>query len=244
MEKGNLGVILVVLFVLLIAINYNAINGFLIKNYGSERTVVVERVIDGDTIVVSGSSIDEDVHVRLLGINTPETTKDESYSEEAREFLEREVLNKSIVLEFSGERTDKYGRTLAYVFVNGRNINVEMVENGYAYYYFYSGEDKYSEYLKNAWEECIKTGINLCSISEDKCGDCVKIESSNKIKNNCVSSCDLDGWMIKGEGREEFYFNETLNSGGEKSFDIDLENSGRSLYLRDAEGKLVDWGVF
>jgi len=230
------------IFSLALFIFYTPINGFLIKNFQNKNVFHVERVIDGDTAIIGNHS------VRFLGINAPETTSKEFYSQEAKNFLKKEIGKKNVTLVFTNERTDKYGRWLAYVFLDGENINVKMVENGYAYYYLYNGKDSFSQDLKNAWNDCFDKKINLCYPSEESCGKCVKIESSGKIVNNCPNSCDVYNWMIKGEGRGEFHFNETADknfgSGRELNFYIDLANSGKSLYLRDDKGHLVDWGIF
>ncbi len=227
---------------LLLFLFYTPIDGFLIKEFGNQNVVHVDRVIDGDTAIIGGNS------VRFLGINAPETTSKEFYSEEAKNFLKSEIENKNVTLKYTNERFDKYKRTLAYVFLDGRNVNVQMVENGYAYYYFYGGEDLYSKDLKNAWNDCLVKKVNLCFPSNEVCGQCVKIKNTGEIVNDCSTSCDISNWMIKGEGRDEFHFNETIDknfeSGRELKFNISLANSGRSLYLRDNEGHLVDWGVF
>ena len=77
MNKEKL--ILILLVVLIIGINYPLIDSLLIKTFEDYEKGVVERVIDGDTIVIEGESI------RLLGINSPE--KGEKYYLEAKEFL-------------------------------------------------------------------------------------------------------------------------------------------------------------
>jgi len=45
--------------------------------------------------------------------------------------------------------------------------------------------------------------------------------------------------MIREEGRDKFVFNGVLRPNEEKSFDLDLENSGGSLFLWDGDGGLV-----
>ena len=77
--------------------------------------------------------------VRLLGINTPE--KGEIYYGEAKEFLEYQVLNKTIRLENGKDKTDLYGRKLSYIFLGTKNINLELVKEGLANFYFPSGKD-------------------------------------------------------------------------------------------------------
>jgi len=225
--------LIIVLVIVLIAVNYSFLNNLLVENFSGKEVVFVERVVDGDTVIVNGGS------VRLLGINTPE--RGEKYYSEAKEFLESEVLGRALIIEKHGQ--DKYYRDLAYLFdfETNKNINLEIVREGYGNYYFYSGKDKYSEDLIDAWNKCIEKEINLCEKSLDKCSDCVKIESENSIINNCCFFCDVNDWEINVEGRNNFVFEGILSSGETKVFDLDLTNSGGSLFLRDEEGKLVFW---
>ena len=106
------------------------------------ETVQIGRVIDGDTLeTTSGQKI------RLLGINTPESSM--PFFEEATDFLKNLAESNSIQIESHG--TGKYGRTLAYVFINDKNINKELLLNGLATLYYYEHDDHYSE-LKKAEE--------------------------------------------------------------------------------------------
>ncbi len=229
-------ILLIVLIFILIAINYRFLDSALVKFLNEGQTAFVERIIDGDTIVV-----ENDTHIRLLGINAPE--RGEKYYKEAKEFLEKEMLNKTVELEFVGPRQDKYYRTLAYIFLNGENINVKIVEEGFANYYFYDGEDKYSDDLKNAWDYCIEKNKNLCEKSKDICAECISNEE-DAIINSCNFECDINGWEIKEEGRDKIIFEEVLQPGEQKEFELDLKDSGGGLFLRDKEGKLVFWDSY
>ena len=113
-------------------------------------------------------------HVRLLGINSPE--KGELYYDEAEKFLEGLILNKTIKLEKGREDKDKYGRLLRYIFINDKNINLKIVEEGLANFYFPSGKDVYYESFKEAWENCLKGNKNLCKKSVDKCSYCIELK--------------------------------------------------------------------
>jgi len=231
--------ILIVLIIALLIINYPFLNRQLENFLDLNKEIYVDRIIDGDTIEseIEGNK----TSIRLLGINTPE--RGEFLYDEAKEFLEDGILNKTIQLEFIGDRIDKYDRTLAYVFFNFTNINVKMVENGFANYYFYSGKDKYSDDLLDAWNQCVEVEINLCEKSKNSCAGCVSINSDGGfIINNCPFSCDITNWSVRGEGREKFIFSEqTLTPGAQTSFALNLENTGGSLFLRDDYGKLVEW---
>jgi micrococcal nuclease len=234
MLKGKDAGILAVLILILFAINYSFLDRQLVNFFNTEEEISVDRIIDGDTIESNSTSI------RLLGINAPE--KGDFYYNEAKEFLASEIFNKTVVLKFTNEKTDKYGRTLAYIFLDEININVKTVKQGYANYYFYSGKDEYSDELVDAWKECIKNRINLCRPSQNLCSQCINIgNSSNFIANTCSFNCNISGWTIKGEGREKFIFSGILNSNEEKEFSLDLTDSGGSIFLRDNNGGLVLW---
>lgn len=85
-------------------------------------SVTVDRVVDGDTIVVTRE--DQKFKVRLIGVNTPESVspdaaKNTLEGKKASDFTkERLPKGTKVYLEFDQERTDKYGRTLAYVWLS------------------------------------------------------------------------------------------------------------------------------
>jgi len=77
------------------------------------------------------------VTVRYIGIDTPETkhpTKEvEPYGKEASEANRKLVDGKTVRLEFDVQEQDRYGRLLAYVYLeDGNFVNAWLVENGYA----------------------------------------------------------------------------------------------------------------
>jgi len=115
-----------------------------------------------------------------------------------------------------------------------------LVEEGFANYYFYSEDEKYSDELVNAWENCLRRNVNLCEASKDVCAGCILI-GGKSIVNGCDFDCDVSGWRIHSEGRKKFIFDKVLTLGDREEFEIDLSNSGGSLFLRDEEGKLVKW---
>ncbi|MFH1310803.1 MAG: thermonuclease family protein [Nanoarchaeota archaeon] len=227
-------ILLIALILALFILNYPILDNTLNNFLDTRQEVFVNRVIDGDTIESNDTSI------RLLGINTPE--RGELYYLEAKEFLEQLVFNKTVLLEFGKERYDKYYRTLAYVFLENENINIKMVENGFGNYYFPSGKDKhYSEFTK-AWDSCINSNINLCEASSHKCASCIILKDSETLENICDFSCDITGWRIKAEGRNNTIFQEkTLGNGEEVSFELDLTETGDTIFLWDEKGKLVLW---
>ncbi len=96
---------------------------------------VVERVVDGDTIIVRDVG-----RVRLIGVDTPETVHPgrpvEFFGREASAFTKRLVDGKRVRLEYDQQRTDRYGRTLAYVHLpDGTFVNAEIIRRGYGHAY-------------------------------------------------------------------------------------------------------------
>jgi micrococcal nuclease len=257
MNKRQQIILLTFLIFLLFAINYRIIDGKITEFLKDYEYKQVERIIDGDTIVVENNT-----HIRLLGINTPE--KGEQYSNEARNFLSELILNKTIRIEYGKERYDKYKRTLAYVILNGKNINIELIRNGFANAYIYDN-DEYSSKLRTAWKECIASEKNLCEKSNDECTICIELKNldvKNQIvvlDNNCNFKCDLTNWEIKDEGRKKFVFQNFVLDGnskvsiivGNKTNTEDIlywkdkdyvwTSTGDTLFLRDEEGRLVLW---
>ncbi|GAB1432884.1 hypothetical protein MASR2M29_15090 [Spirochaetota bacterium] len=69
--------------------------------------------------------------IRLNGIDAPETGQ--AYWKKSREFLKNTIANKTITARVFG--VDRYGRLLADILINGRNINYELVANGLAWHY-------------------------------------------------------------------------------------------------------------
>ena len=94
--------------------------------FGFEGKVI--RVSDGDTIVVLTQD-KEQIKVRLNGIDAPE--KKQSFGKQSTKFLSNLVAGKTV--EIKKEGNDRYGRTIGTIFLNGIDINKEMVSSGYAW---------------------------------------------------------------------------------------------------------------
>lgn len=102
-----------------------------------EPNAVVDRVVDGDTIVVTTGGVEE--RVRLIGIDTPESVKPgtevECYGKEASAHAAAMLPEgTAVVLERDVEVRDRYDRLLAYVHraSDGLFVNLAMVHDGYA----------------------------------------------------------------------------------------------------------------
>jgi micrococcal nuclease len=98
------------------------------ENTCGPASAKVTEVVDGDTIVLETGE-----KVRYLMVDSPEsTTSKDCYGEEAKDFNRSLVLNQTVTLRYDKECTDRYKRLLAYVSVNGREVNTLLVERGFA----------------------------------------------------------------------------------------------------------------
>ena len=123
----------------------------------------VVRIYDGDTIKAVGHDIE--IKVRLVGIDAPETSKDKDkagqpFGRIAEKYLAGIVLNR--VVDIKGYGSDRYGRILAEIYIDDRNINLEMVKSGYAE--VYSGNPPRGFFIKaykeaEAWARSAGQGI-------------------------------------------------------------------------------------
>lgn len=109
-------------------------------------TAVVLKVVDGDTIDIR-DDVRGRLRVRVLGIDTPETKKPGftvgCWGPEATEFARSTMLGQRVALtpDPTQDRTDRYGRTLAYlVKADGWDYSVEAARAGAAQSYVYGGD--------------------------------------------------------------------------------------------------------
>ena len=150
------GIIFIVVF--LLAVSANSLAG----------QFNVTRVTDGDTVKVTGNDVK--MTIRLVGIDAPETSKKKNepgqpFSRKSTKYLTSLVLNKSV--EVTSYGTDRYGRTLGVVFVDGKDMNLEMVKAGLAE--VYRGKPAGGLDLEPYWNaeaESKKAGIGMWSLGD------------------------------------------------------------------------------
>ena len=101
---------------------------------GPRSDATVTQVVDGDTIHVDLDG--RDTTIRIIGIDTPEKdgphTDEECFGQEATRYTEQALAGRDVELEFDVDRTDRYDRTLAYVWVGNELFDERILEDGYA----------------------------------------------------------------------------------------------------------------
>ena len=113
-------------------------------------------VIDGDTF-----ELDTGERVRFIGIDTPEYQpwkgRVDYFGKEASEFSKRYLTGKKVILESDIQEKDKYGRTLAYVYLeNGEFVNKVLVDKGYARAKYYRPDGRYRQIFNEAQQNAKK----------------------------------------------------------------------------------------
>lgn len=135
------------------------------------QRAMVRSVVDGDTIRVDIGG--RAMTVRLIGIDTPElrdrrnpSVAPQAFAREATEFTRRALKGQHVRLEFEPtERLDKYGRTLAYVFLDdGTFLNRELVRLGLAHLYTQSAF-RYRKQFRADEEEARRERRGLWSVA-------------------------------------------------------------------------------
>jgi endonuclease YncB( thermonuclease family) len=160
----------------------------------------VKWVNDGDTIVLADGR-----HVRYIGINAPEidheNKKAELFGYKAKKYNKTLVLSKMVRLEFDKQTHDRYGRTLAYVFLNnGVFVNKVMIEQGYAYCLSRRPNIKYDQVLLQSQRDAMSAKRRIWSNWKEKKA---RYWGSRRSKRFHYTTCAF-GKRIAGENKIVF----------------------------------------
>ena len=141
-----------------------------IQGPGPVQEAVVVHVADGDTVTLNTGQ-----RVRLLGIDAPEMEKEghpaDFLAHKAKKVLADLVQGKRVRLEYDKLRYDRYGRTLAYLFLlDGTNLSQEMVRQGLAHVYTIPPNLRFREELLAAQRVAIAAhrGVWLEALKQDE----------------------------------------------------------------------------
>lgn len=125
----------------------------------------VVSVIDGDTFEINYNGTK--TKVRLIGVDTPESVhpdakKNNEYGKQASNYTKSLLEGKTVKLEFDVSPTDKYGRLLAYVYLeNGEMLNEKLLKEGYAQVATYPPNVKYVENFKAIQKEARENRVGF-----------------------------------------------------------------------------------
>lgn len=127
----------------------------------------VSRVVDGDTFRIQRSVDEEDI-VRMVGVDTPETVKPnapvEAYGREASDFAKSLLRDRTVCLEYDVQTRDRYGRLLAYVYLeDGTFVNETLIAEGYAQAMTVPPNVRFAESFASLQREARDAGLGLWS---------------------------------------------------------------------------------
>jgi len=156
------------LIIIIIIIAYNIISTEKPpENFENMKKSVVERVVDGDTIIISGGE-----RIRMIGINTPESVKEagevEHFGIEASKYTKDKLEGKTIYIEKDVSDRDDYGRLLRYIYLeDGTFYNEKIVKEGYAFAGTYPPDVKYNEILHDAEDYARENNLGLWKVESN-----------------------------------------------------------------------------
>lgn len=220
----------------------------------TEEDVQVARAIDGDTIeLVDGRS------VRLTGINTPESGQ--PFFNEAARFTAGLVEGQVASLAYDVERTDQFGRVLAYVYVGDLFVNLEVVRAGYANAYTVPPNVVFATAFVDAERFARNSGRGLWIASTVSLNITALNPSGQEwveITNEGTAPVSMVGFTIKDEANHIYTFPDVTIQPGQavrvytepglntadtlfwSSSEPIWNDDGDTAFLRDTLGALVD----
>lgn len=179
--------------------------------------LMVERVVDGDTFVLAGGE-----RVRLIGVDTPETVKPgtavQPYGKEASEFSKKMLTGKKVRLVFDVSEKDRYGRLLAYVYLeDGTFYNELLLQEGYAQVMTVPPNVKYADHFVEVQRKARKANKGLWGLDPDKLEQKQSDENDQSREVPSTSNeDDLSTRYVDANGQGLIKGN--INSKGEKIY--------------------------
>ena len=164
MRSGGWGSLVLLLLVAVVLLRpWESLDGLGRDEAPATATVVVSRVVDGDTVEVRLDGETEDV--RYIGVDTPETVKPgapvDCFGPQASAFNHRLVEGRRVRLVLGEERRDVYDRLLAYVYLGDRFVNAELVRRGLARTLTIPPNDRYAPFLRRLELAAARAGRGL-----------------------------------------------------------------------------------
>lgn len=129
----------------------------------------VVRVVDGDTVIVSIDGNER--KIRLIGVDTPESVhpdaaRNTENGKIAAAYTAELLTGRQVYLEYDTDRTDDYGRTLAYMWIDGCMVEDILLQNGMAQTMSIAPNTKYSLHFSQIEKQAQENGIGFWQKTE------------------------------------------------------------------------------
>ncbi len=205
-----------------------------------EELVRVKRVYDGDTVL-----LEDGRKVRYLGINAPEFQ--EPFYLKSKRSNESLVMGREIRLEFDQERTDSYGRVLAYVYAGNEMVNARLVQEGLAHAFFIGPNRKHHAKLLRLQAEAQQRKVGIWSargrVRDLKITTVHPVDPTQddqypsyvRIANLSNATIKLAGYVLSNEAGQRYVFPDVSVDPG---YTV-IVSSGSGPDGVDARGQLV-----
>ncbi len=215
---------------------------------------MIATVSDGDSIGIEADA--GSFQVRLYGINAPEA--EECQGDEARRWLIANAGGSEVALQDIG--TDRFGRTLALVWVGDRLLNLTLIEIGFAIALSDIDDDRLRERLVSAEEMAVAAGVGMwspeacgtgprppiviTSIDADPPGpDRVALDQEVVTLTNIGDrAVDIGGWTLRDESstnRYRFPTGTVLDPGDEIRVDSGATGFGSGTPVWNNDGDMA-----
>lgn len=207
----------------------------------TQESAHVKQVYDGDTVL-----LEDGRKVRYLGINSPEYQ--EPFYLKAKRFNESLVLNREITLEFDRERTDAYGRLLAYVYVENQMVNARLMQEGLAHAFFIGPNHGHNALLLEAQEKARQRRVGIWSNWDRKKN--IKITSVHpsdpnnpitpyvRIVNLSDKTVRVADHTLSNESGQKYFFPDIAISSG---YTLIISGTAGSKGKDDTKQGIVHW---
>lgn len=184
-----------------------------VSAHKNEKSGYVSKVIDGDTIKISGVK----KNIRLWGVDTPELKT--SKGKVIQKAVQKKLLGKKVTLDIDNKKKyDKYGRVLAKVYINGKDVNKWLLKKKFARVMYippsefkkYKGgltESQFKKYSKLTTNKAKSIGtsqsgtVYIAPYSGTKYHYnkyCRGLSSANSISKVSLSSAKKQGYVLCG----------------------------------------------
>jgi micrococcal nuclease len=141
-----------------------AYSAFPVASLEAQQTCRITRIVDGDTVDCDAQRI------RLLLIDTPERNQPPFGAQAAAALEQLMPVGSTVRLEYDVRRTDRYGRTLAYLYTEGGVfVNEALVRAGYAVPVVYPPNVRHVERIRAAAEQAKAARAGLWSVDGFAC---------------------------------------------------------------------------
>ncbi|WP_437177765.1 thermonuclease family protein [Heyndrickxia coagulans] len=193
----------------------------------NQEPVTLVETVDGDTIKVNYKGKTETV--RYLLVDTPEEKKPgtcvQPYAVSAYNKNKQLVNSGKLTLEFetNGDKYDKYGRLLAYVFVNGKSVQEELLKGGYARVaYIYNPPYKYLSKYESDENTAKSNHLNIWSesgyVTDSGFNGCAKTSSGTSTASSDSSTTSHSTNSGSSNGSSSSATSAPTSSGGTEIF--------------------------